>query len=189
MRRVLFFVMVTIDGYYAGPNGEIDWHNTDDEFNEFAIEQLDEVDTLLFGRVTYEMMAAYWPTPDAIRDDPAVAGRMNAIPKIVFSSTMGDPRWQSTRLVRDNLAHEVTLLKQKPGKDLIIFGSSDLAASFVDHDLLDEARIMINPVVLGGGKPVLGGVHDRLKFKLTRTRSFRSGNILLYYQPLRGSTA
>lgn len=189
MRRVLFFMMVTIDGYYAGPDGDIDWHNTDEEFNEFAIEQLDEVDTLLFGRVTYEMMAAYWPTPEAIRDDPAVAGRMNAIPKMVFSSAQLDPRWQNTRLVRDNFAEEVTLLKQQPGKDMIIFGSSKLAASFLDHDLLDEARIMINPVVLGRGKPVFEGVRDRLRFKLTKTRAFRSGNILLYYQPLRGTTS
>src|SRR5512146_717896 len=143
MRRVLFFMMVTVDGCYAGPGGEIDWHNTDEEFNEFAIAQLNDVDMLLFGRVTYEMMASYWPTPEAQRDDPVVAEKMNSIPKIVFSRSLAEPRWQNTRLVGDAFASEVTGLKQQPGKDLIIFGSSELAVSFIDHGLLDEARIMI----------------------------------------------
>lgn len=181
MRRVLLFMMVTLDGYYAGPNGEIDWHNVDEEFNEFAIAQLNEVDTLLFGRLTYEMMASYWPTPEAVKDDPVVAGRMNSLPKIVFSTTVSQPHWQNTRLISDHLAAEVARLKQEPGRDLIIFGSSNLAASFVDHGLLDEARIMINPVVLGRGKPLFAGINDRLKLKLLKTRSFRSGNVLLYY--------
>jgi len=189
MRRVLFFMMVTVDGYYAGPNGEIDWHNTDDEFNEFAIAQLNEVDTLLFGRVTYEMMASYWPTPEAVKNDPVVAEKMNATPKIVFSRSLTEPRWQNTRLVKEGFAAEVTKLKQQPGKDLIIFGSSGLASSFVDHGLLDEARIMINPVVLGQGKSVFQGINDRLRLRLQRTRIFRSGNVLLYYELLQRSGA
>ncbi len=184
MRRILLFMMVTVDGYYAGPNGEIDWHNVDEEFNEFAIAQLNEVGMLLFGRSTYELMASYWPTPGALNDDPVVAGKMNSMPKIVFSTTLADPQWQNTRLVRDNVAAEVTRLKQEPGKDLIIFGSSVLASNFMNLGLLDEARIMVNPVVLGRGKPLFGGINDRLKLRLMKTRAFHSGNVLLHYEPI-----
>jgi dihydrofolate reductase len=185
MRRVLFFVMVTLDGYFEGPNREIGWHNVDEEFNDFAIAQLNEVDTLLFGRVTYEMMASYWPTQQAIQDDPIVAEKMNSMQKIVFSKTLSDCRWQNSRLVKQQFAAEVTKLKQQPGKDLIIFGSSDLAVTFVDYGLLDEARIMVNPVVLGHGKSVLKGINDKLLLKLLRTRTFHSGNVLLVYEPMR----
>ncbi len=183
MRRVLFFMMVSLDGYYEGKDRQIDWHNVDEEFNDFAIQQLNEVDTLLFGRVTYDMMASYWPTPQARADDPVVAEKMNSTPKIVFSHTLRDAKWENTRLVKGDLAAEVTRLKAQPGKDMIIFGSSDLAVSFLEHGLLDECRIMINPVVLGQGKSLFTGIHDRLKLKLLKSRTFHSGNVLLYYQP------
>lgn len=183
MRRVLFFMMVSVDGYFEGPNHDIDWHNTDEEFNEFAIAQLDEVDTLLFGRITYKMMASYWPTAEAIQSDPVVAGKMNSATKIVFSHSLPEARWENTRVVRDGLAAEIARLKQQPGKDLMIFGSSDLAASFLDHSLLDEARIMVNPVVLGAGKTLFSGINDKLRLKLVGTRIFQSGNVLLYYRP------
>jgi dihydrofolate reductase len=185
MRRVLFFMMETLDGYFEGENREIDWHNVDDEFNDFAISQLQEVDTLLFGRVTYDMMAGYWPTPEARANDPVVAEKMNSMRKIVFSKTLSEAKWENTRLVKQNFAAEVTKLKQEPGKDMIIFGSSELAVTFIEHGLLDECRIMINPVVLGRGKALFNGIHDRLRLKLLRTKSFHSGNILLYYEPVR----
>ena len=184
MRRVLFFMMVTLDGYFEGPNRDISWHNVDEEFNDFAIDQLDEVDTLLFGRVTYEMMAGYWPTPEARKDDPIVAAKMNSTPKIVFSHTLSEAGWENTHLIKQDFAAEITRLKAQPGKDMIIFGSSDLAVSFLEHDLLDECRIMINPVVLGDGKALFSGIHDRLRMKLLRTKTFHSGNVLLYYQPV-----
>ncbi len=183
MRHVLFFMMVSLDGYYEGKDGQIDWHNVDEEFNDFAIQQLNEVDTLLFGRVTYDMMANYWPTPQARTDDPVVAEKMNSTPKIVFSHTLRDAKWENTRIVKDDFAAEVTRLKAQPGKDMIIFGSSDLAVSFLEHGLLDECRVMINPVVLGQGKSLFTGIHDRLKLKLLKSRTFHSGNVLLYYQP------
>lgn len=183
MRRVLLFMMVSLDGYYEGAEGQLDWHNVDEEFNDFAVEQLNEMDTLLFGRITYEMMASYWPTPQARTDDPVVAGKMNSMPKIVFSRSLRDVDWENTRLVTDDFAAEVTRLKAQPGKDMIIFGSSDLAVSFLEHGLLDECRVMINPVVLGQGKTLFSGIHDRLKLKLLKTKVFQSGNVLLYYQP------
>ncbi len=184
MRRVLFFMMVSLDGYFEGDNRDISWHNVDNEFNDFAIAQLDEVDTLLFGRVTYEMMASYWPTPQARSNDPVVAEKMNGTAKIVFSHTLPDAGWENTRLVKGDFAAEVSRLKALPGKDMIIFGSSDLAVSFIEHGLLDECRIMINPVVLGSGKPLFRGIHDRLRLALLKTKDFHSGNVLLYYQPL-----
>jgi dihydrofolate reductase len=153
----------------------------DEEFNKFAIEQLDSVDTLLFGRVTYEMMASYWPTPNALADDPLVAGKMNSLPKIVFSKTLSSPKWQNTRLIKDNFAQEVAKLKQQSGKDLIIFGSSDLAVTFIEQDLIDEYRIMVNPVALGIGKSLFKGIQTRLELKFLKTKVFRSGNVLLYY--------
>jgi dihydrofolate reductase len=185
MRKVILYMMVTLDGFFEGPNGEIDWHNVDQEFNELAIEQLDSVDILLFGRKTYELMASYWPTPAATTDDPIVADKMNRLPKIVFSKTLSSVEWQNTRLVKENVAEEVAKLKHQPGKDLIIFGSSDLAVTFIQHGLLDEFRIMVNPVVLGNGKPLFKGIKDRLNLKLLKTKTFRSGNVLLYYEPVK----
>ena len=183
MRKVFLFMMVTLDGFFEGPGQDIDWHNVDEEFNEFALNQLNDVDTLLFGRVTYQGMASYWPTPFAKENDPIIADKMNTIPKIVFSKTLDKAEWQNTRLVKEHVAEEIANLKQQPGKDLAIFGSSDLAVSFIQMGLLDELRIMVNPVVLGSGKPLLKGIHDKLNLKLLKTMPFRSGNVLLYYQP------
>ncbi len=183
MRKVLFFVLTTLDGFFEGLDMDISWHNVDAEFNEFAIAQLNSVDALLFGRVTYELMASYWPTPDAKKNDPVVAGKMNSTPKIVFSKTLEKVNWENTRLIKDNFVKEISKLKQQAGKDMIIFGSSDLAVTFIEHGLIDEYRIMVNPIVLGGGKSLFKGVKDKLNLKLLKTKTFKSGNVLLYYQP------
>jgi dihydrofolate reductase len=183
MRKLILFNLITLDGYFAGPNGEIDWHNVDDEFNEFAIEQLNTVDTILFGRVTYQMMASYWPTPTAISDDPIVAEKMNQVPKIVVSRTLKQADWQNTRLITDHVEEEIKNLKQQPGKNLFIFGSAGLAAALTPLHLIDEYRLIVNPVVLGTGTPLFKNIQSRLNFKLINTRIFRSGNVLLYYQP------
>jgi dihydrofolate reductase len=183
MRKVILFNMVTLDGFFEGPNGEIDWHKVDEEFNQFAIDQLNSVDVLLFGRVTYELMASYWPTPAATADDPIVAEKMNTMPKIVFSRTLEKAEWNNTRLVKENVVEEITRLKQQPGQDLIIFGSADLTATFIQYGLIGEYRIMVNPVVLGNGKPLFKGIKDKFNLKLLKTKTFRSGNVLLYYQP------
>jgi dihydrofolate reductase len=182
MRNVFLFMMVTLDGFFEGPDHSIDWHNVDKEFNDFAIDQLNEVDTLLFGRVTYEGMARYWPTPIARENDPAVAEKMNALPKIVFSRTLDRAEWTNSRLVKENIAEEISKLKQQPGRDLAIFGSANLTMSLLQMGLVDELRLMVNPVVLGKGKPLFEDIHERLNLKLIKTRVFRSGNVLLCYQ-------
>jgi dihydrofolate reductase len=187
-RKVVFFMLTSLDGYFEGPGREIDWHHTDDEFQEFAIEQVGQADTLLFGRVTYEMMAGYWPTRQAIESDPLVAGMMNLLPKIVYSRSLQKADWNNTRLVKTNFVEEVTRLKAQLGKDLCILGSSDLAVSLLEAGLLDEIRILLNPIILGAGKPVFQGISGRLPLKLLRTRLFKNGNVLLVYQPA-GSSA
>ncbi len=185
MRKAILFMMVSLDGFFEGPNGEMDWHNVDEEFNEFAKDQLNSVDVLLFGRRTYELMASYWPTPSATRDSPSIAEKMNALPKIVFSRTLEEVGWNNSRLIKENIAEEISSLKQRPGKDLIIFGSANLAVSLIQMNLIDEYRIIVNPVVLGKGKPLFKGIHDKLNLKLLKTETFDSGNVLLYYQPER----
>jgi dihydrofolate reductase len=183
MRKLCIFNLVSLDGYFEGTNREIDWHNVDDEFNEFAIGQLNSTDLLLFGRVTYELMASYWPTETAIKNDPIVAGKMNSLTKIVFSKTLSTVEWNNTRLVKENIAEEILKLKQQPGKDIFIFGSSDLSLTLIQHGLIDEFRIVVNPVVLGRGKPLFKGIKDRLNLKLIKTKMFKSGNVMLYYEP------
>jgi dihydrofolate reductase len=186
MRKIIFQMMISVDGYFEGPDKELDWHVVDKEFISYAIDLLNSVDTLLFGRVTYQMMAEYWPTPAAIEDEPIVAERMNFLPKIVFSPTLEKVEWQNSRLVKGNIAEEVTKLKHQAGKDMVIFGSSDLAVALTKLGLIDEYRIIVNPVLLGSGKTLLEGLHERLKLRLIETKTFSSGTVLLCYQPDKG---
>ena len=183
MRKVIFFNLTSLDGYFEGPDRDINWHIVDDEFNEFAIQQTGEFGALLFGRVTYELMASYWPTEDAKRNDPAITEIMNRLPKIVFSKTLKKVEWENARLVNENFVEAISKLKQEAGKDIAVFGSSDLAVTLLEHGLLDELRIMVNPILLGEGKPIFQGIKTQLGLKLLKTRTFKSGNILLYYEP------
>ena len=182
MRKLIVFNLVTLDGFFEGPGQSIDWHNVDEEFNEFAVEQLATFDVIVFGRVTYQGMASYWPTPLAIADDPVVAKRMNSISKIVISRTLDKAEWNNTRLIKDNVAGEIARLKQQPGKDLAIFGSANLSASLMQLGLIDEIRVIVNPLVLGQGTPLFQNVTDRIKLKLIKNRTFNNGNVLLCYQ-------
>jgi len=184
MRKIFSFMGTTVDGYYEGPNQEFDWPNADEEFDEFAAKQLDEVDTLVLGRVTYEGMAAYWRTPAGEEDDPRVAARMNSTSKIVVSRTLDKAEWANTRVIND--AEELATLKQQPGKDMAILGSSDLTVSLLQIGLVDELRIMVNPVVLGAGKSLFRTAGERISLELLKSRPFSSGNVLLYYRPSAG---
>jgi dihydrofolate reductase len=186
MRKLFSFIVTTLDGYYEGPNGEFDWPVVDQEFNEFGLQQLEETDTLLFGRVTYELMAGYWPTPAAKEDDPRVAAKMNSLPKIVVSRTLDTAEWANTRLIRDDVAEQLARLKRQPGKDVAILGSSALTVSLLRMGLVDELRILVNPVVLGDGRSLFRTADGRIGLKLLRTRPFSSGNVLLHYRPAAG---
>jgi dihydrofolate reductase len=178
MRKVILFNLITLDGFFEGPGADISWHAVDDEFNEFAVEQLQSAGGLIFGRVTYHLMESYWPTAE---DDPEVAKLMNNMPKYVFSRTLETASWTNTELLKGEATVEIRRLKEQPGKDLFIFGSADFASSLIQHGLIDEYRIILNPVVIGEGTPLFKNIHQHMRFKLLRTRAFRNGNVLLYY--------
>jgi len=183
VRDLCSFLITNVDGYYQGPDGEFDWPVVDAEFSAFSAEQLDEADTLLFGRRTYEVMAAYWPQPAAAAEDPEVATRMNALPKLVASGTLERADWPGTRVLGEDLEAEITRLKQQPGRKIAVLGSSELTASLVEWGLLDELRIMVSPIALGAGRPVLAGLARRVSMSLVGARTFESGNVLHSYRP------
>jgi dihydrofolate reductase len=182
MRDVIFVMLTSVDGYFEGPNHELDWHDVGPDWNDQAFALFEEVDTMLFGRRTYEMMAAYWPT---VTHDP-IAEKMNSFPKIVFSKTLKSADWTNSSIATDAAA-EVRKLKQEPGKNMVIFGSSDLAVSLMREHLIDDFRIVVSPIVLGNGKPLFHGLNNRYKLKLEKTQTFQSGHVMLYYQPDRST--
>jgi dihydrofolate reductase len=185
MRRVTVFNLVTVDGYFAGKDGDISWHNVDEEFQELAEEASNSGDTLLFGRVTYELMAGYWPTEEAIKDDPVVAAGMNKAEKIVFSRTLAKADWNNTRLVKGDMISEVRKLKQQSGKDLTVLGSGSIVSQLAQAGLIDEYQILLNPVAIGGGKTMFEGIKEKINLRLTKTRTFSNGNVLLCYEPVK----
>jgi dihydrofolate reductase len=184
MRKLSMFNLITLDGYFAGENGDISWHNVDDEFQETAIRVANSGNTLIFGRVTYELMAGFWPTEEARRNDPIVAAGMNKAEKIVFSRTLARADWNNTRLVKEDMIGEVRRLKQRSGKDLTVLGSGSIVSQLADAGLIDEYNVLINPVALGKGKSMFEGLKEKLKLKLISTRTFRNGNVHLKYEPL-----
>jgi dihydrofolate reductase len=184
VRKLFSFNMVTLDGFFEGPGKEIDWHNADnEEFNDFAIEQMDSMDTILFGRRTYQMMASYWPTEIATQSDPIVADLMNRMSKVVFSRTLQTVDWNNTRIIRENADREIRSLKSQTGKDLAIFGSANLISTIMDE--IDEHRVMVNPILLGSGSPLFKNAERRTRLELVSERVFKSGNVLLCYRPAR----
>ncbi|MDD1753914.1 MAG: dihydrofolate reductase family protein [Methanotrichaceae archaeon] len=188
MRKIIAFENVSLDGYFAGPNGEIDWFvasshtGSQTEEDEFAIDSIKSTNTLLFGRVTYELMASYWPTADAMKNNPILAERINNVPKIVFSRTLDTVKWQNTRLIRDNIEEEIEGMKNQPGKNIAILGSGSIVSVLAKRGLIDEYSFMVNPVILGSGRSIFQGIENRLHLKLVETRTFKSGNVLLRYQ-------
>jgi dihydrofolate reductase len=182
MGKIGVFENVSVDGYFAGPNGEIDWFIGDEETAQYAKDHANPTTTILFGRVTYELMASYWPTAEAMKNDPVVAEVMNSASKIVFSRTLDKVEWGNTRLVKNNIEEEIKKMKNKPGKDMVILGSGSIVSAFAQRGLIDEYSFMVNPIILGGGRSIFQGIKDRLNLKLLETRTFKLGNVLLHYQ-------
>jgi dihydrofolate reductase len=177
---------VTLDGYFAAVNGDISWarkDNKDAEWNAFVAGNANAGGVLLFGRITYELMAGYWPTRFAIENDPVVAERMNNLPKVVFSRTLGKPSWNNTKLIKDGMAAEIRKMKQA-GEDMAILGSGSIVSQLTEEGLIDEYQIVVNPVVLGNGRTMFDGIKEKLPLKLARTRAFANGNVLLCYEPI-----
>jgi dihydrofolate reductase len=182
MRKLAIFNFITLDGYYKGPKEDISWHRHGAEENAYAAESLNAGNTLLFGRKTYEMMASYWPTPMAIKNDPIVAEGMNKADKIVFSRTLIKAEWNNTRLVKDDMAEEIQKMKRQTGKDMTVLGSGSIVTQLAQAGLVDEYQFMVDPVVLGDGTPIFRGLGHKLDLKLAATRTFKSGVVLLRYQ-------
>lgn len=184
MKKIIVFNMVTVDGYFAGPNGEIDWHNTDEEFGKFADEQTKTFGGIIMGRTTYDLMAGYWPTDEGQKDSPIVADIMCNVWKLVFSKKLGKVedkgRWKNVNVFNKINKEEVLKWKQYEGADLAIFGSGTIVRQFADLGLIDEYRLMVAPIILGRGKLLFEGVKKE-KLKLKDTRKFGNGNILLTY--------
>ena len=182
MRKIIVSNYVSLDGFIAGPNGEIDWFVWDEEMAKYSRNLLYSTDTLMFGRVTYELMAGYWPTASPPSEDQVIIDAMNNLPKIVFSRTLDKAGWTNATLVREIDKEHIMNMKQQPGMDMVIFGSGGIVSTFAQRGLIDEYRIIVNPVVLGSGKPLFKDIRERIKLKLLKTKTFRSnGNVVLYY--------
>jgi len=184
MRKLSVFNFISIDGYYKDLHNDISWHRHGEEESEYSEQSLEAENILLFGRVTYEMMAGFWPTAEAIKNIPVVAERMNRSEKIVFSDTLQEAEWNNTSIMKGDIAAHIRELKKTPGRDLTILGSGSIVTQFANAGLIDGYEIMIDPVALGAGTPVFQGLKNKLDLKLINTRTFSSGVITLSYEPL-----
>ncbi len=184
MRKIILMMSVSLDGFIEGPNREIDWHMVDDELADHFNEQLRPMGAFLDGRVTYELMAGFWPKAD---EDPSAsastvefAGIWREMPKIVYSRTLERADWNTT-IVRDVVPGEVMALKAQPGGDLVL-GGADLAATFMRHGLINEYRVYVHPILIGEGKPLFRGSYGTISLRAAETRTFGSGVVLLRYE-------
>ena len=184
MRKLLVFNSVTVDGYFTDKNGDMSWtHKQDDpEWNAFTAENAKSGGELLFGRVTYDLMASFWPTPAAAKMFPEVAEGMNKSPKVVFSRKMDQASWNNTRVIKGDLAEEIRKLKQAPGDGLVLMGSGSIISQIALAGVIDEYQMVVNPLALGKGRTMFDGIKDQLNLTLASTRAFKNGNVLLTYK-------
>src|SRR5687768_11676427 len=187
MKKLILFMHTSLDGFACGPNGELDWVNIDDEMFEFVENKLSaECDTALYGRHTYELMESYWPTaadqPNATKHDIQHAKWYKNANKIVLSKTMTEKKDDRLTIISDNLTDKIKKEKEKPGRDIYIFGSPTASHSLMKHDLIDGYWFFINPVLLSEGKPVFQNIQGSNKLKMTSTKIFSSGVICSAYE-------
>ncbi len=186
MRKISVFNSVSLDGFFTDANSAMDFaHNTrpDAEWDAFVSGNASGGGILLFGRITYEMMAGYWPTPLAAQQMPVVAERMNNMPKIVFSRTMEKALWHNTKLVNGDIIRETQRMKDEPGEDMTILGSGSIVSQFTSHGLIDEFQIVVVPVVLGKGRSLFEGITGQVNLQLIHSQPFMNGNVVLTYIP------
>lgn len=177
MRKIILSMMVSADGYAEGHDPEKRWHNWNEEMSAYMMDFFRTVDTFIYGRKSYEQMIAYWPP---LSDEFATI--MNQTPKIVFSKTLEKASWNAT-IKKEVDVDEIKRLKTTPGRNMVIFAGPTVAASFIKHGLIDEYRLIVNPVLLGGGKAYFPSVRETADLKLISTRTFECGNALLVYEP------
>jgi dihydrofolate reductase len=184
MRKLMMWNLISLDGFFEGTGSwTLDWLHEiwSEDQQRFSLEQLRPADMLLFGRVTYEGMAAYWQSAQG-----EVADFMNSLPKVVFSRTLDRAEWNNTKLAKDDVASSVRELKRQGDGNMFVFGSAALCTTLMEQGLFDEYRIGVVPIVLGSGKPLFGR-NLRLKLKLLEARPFGSGCVVLRYEPRAGS--
>ncbi len=183
MREIIVFENMTLDGFMAGPKGEIDWAIQDNEVTTLARQGQGPVATFLFGRVTYDMMSSFWPTPAAEAANPTFAGILNSSPKVAFSRTLKSAGWKGTRLL-DNLNKDAILaLKGESGGNIMIFGSASVVKQIAALGLVDEYQLLVNPVVLGAGLRLFDDSAGKANLQLADSRTFKSGIVFLRYRP------
>jgi dihydrofolate reductase len=181
VRNVYMWNLMSLDGYFESKPWGLDFHEQawGEELERFGLDQMATADTLLFGRATYEGMASYWPTST----EQPTADRMNEIAKIVFSRTLDRVTWNNTRLVRGPAEEEVARLKQQEGGDMLIFGSAELSASLMRAGLIDEFRLCLVPIVLGGGTPLFKPLPEPVNMTLVESHPLKTGGVILKYRP------
>lgn len=187
-RQLSAFMQVSLDGYFCNPRGDMSFAHKppdDAEWQEFVTGNAAGAGVLVFGRTTYDMMAAWWPTPGATTAMPKLAARMNALPKIVVSRTLTSAAWNNTTLVKTDLAGTFSRMKTESGPDMTILGSGSIVAQLAGAGLIDDIQIVVNPVALGAGKSVFAGLVQPLNLRCTRTRTFANGAVVLRYVPVR----
>ena len=195
MRRIVMFNHVTADGYFAGPDGNLDWVMSDEESDKESVRQFPDFDTVMLGRKTYDMFVAYWPkaldNPGGAADPHgakkpspevhAIAVWLNGAVKLVFSKTLKNPTWNNTRVVREFEPRAIVDLKRQPGKHIMIFGSASIVAKLTEHQLIDEYRFLVSPVILGKGRKLLDDAAATLKLNPLEASPHRSGHVMLKY--------
>jgi dihydrofolate reductase len=187
MRKLAVFNHVSLDGYFVDVNGDMSWAKADHqdaEWNTFVTDNASGGGVLVFGRITYELMAGFWPTPFAIESMPNVAERMNSGQKVVFSRTLDQASWNNTTLVKGDIVAEVRKMKKAPGEGMAILGSGSIVSQLAPEGLIDEYQVVVNPIVLGKGRTMFEGINEKLNLKLTKTRAFGNGNVVLWYEPM-----
>ena len=184
MRKLSVFNHISLDGYFADKNGQMSWAKAhqDPEWDSFVADNAKGGGELMFGRVTYKMMAGFWPTPKAKEMMPEVAERMNNLPKIVFSRSLDSATWNNTRLIKGDLVSEVRKLKEESGDDIVIMGSGTIIAQLAPAKLIDSYQFVVNPIVLGGGRTMFQDLPNQLNFTLKESRPFGNGNVVLTYE-------
>jgi|GEM_PF-121649 len=190
MRKIISFMHLSLDGFAAGPNGEMNWIKVDEEIFDHVGKRISESDTALYGRVTYEMMESYWPTagdePDASKHDIEHSRWYNQAQKIVLSKTMKGADLANTTIISDNLSDRINEIKQQADGEILLFGSPTATHSLMQLNLIDGYWLFINPIILGHGIPLFADIKDKIKLNLLNTRQFTNGVTELNYTVDRG---
>jgi dihydrofolate reductase len=188
MRKLIFFMHTSLDGFVAGLNGEMNWIKVDEEMFDFVKTMTDQADTALYGRVTYEMMQSYWPEagnqPNASKHDKEHSNWYNNVSKVVLSKTIQEAGLHNTKVIGDHLSDNINKIKQQDGKNILIFGSPRASQSLLNEGLIDEFWLFVNPIILGKGMLLFNDVTATTKLKLVESRTFASGVIALHYEKL-----